>query len=95
MLVQPPARRADHLLHERVDSLAHRRRQLLDLAARGVGRSLLVDEEDGDAVDDRVLVPLLARAVAQRAPVARADELECHYDLTDRMFTLSASVVGA
>ena len=59
-----------------------------------VGR-LLVDEEDRDAVDDRVLVPLLAHAVAQRAAVARADELERHYDLTERMFTLSASVVGA
>ena len=95
MLVQPPARRTDHLLHERIDSLAHGRRQLLDLAARGVGRSLLVDEEDGDAVDNWVLVPLLAHTVAQRPPVARADELERHYDLLDRMFTLSASVVGA
>ena len=39
--------------------------------------------------------PCSQHAVAQRASVARADELERHYDVTERMFTLSASVVGA
>ena len=75
MLVQPPARRADHLAHERVDAGRRRRRQLLDPPARSVRGRLLVDEQHRHAVDDRVLVPLLADAVGERAPVARADEL--------------------